>query len=286
MWLETEAALAGLSLGKMSVAVAAARPWTKGGSPSVADRSATMLLSPAARIAATRQAMIDLFAQFDHCYMISMATRTDRRQQIAKQLARYDLDFETLGIKIFDACRFDDADGFPSIGVRGCFNSHMTLMRRCADSGKPMLVLEDDICFDFARIAEFADRPAAQNWDVLYLGYLYGPKDGQPKIDRAPDLTTGGHCYAVRPEFARAIADFMETARDRPAGHPDGGKMYRDGAFNFFRGRHPEWLVMASSVPLAVQNSSRSDLTPSWRDRLFGVRHIVAALRRIRETLS
>src|SRR3546814_6212828 len=49
-------------------------------------------------------------------------------------------------LRYFDGLVFNDAAGFPGIGVRGCFNSHRTLMRRCADNGRPMLEIGRASC--------------------------------------------------------------------------------------------------------------------------------------------
>jgi len=212
-----------------------------------------------------RNALVELFAGFGNRRLISMKARVERRQRIDASLARYDLSLEKLGVEVFDGLAFDDANGFPSKGVRGCFTSHMTLMQECAASGKPMLVMEDDVDFDFDRIAAFHKMiPDLQNadWDIVYLGYLVPETRGPIRFEAYSGGTIGGHFYGVTPEFARAVSDYMLSCTTRPPGDPVGGPMYRDAAFTMFRERHPELITRLAIPPLGGQFSSRSDLTP------------------------
>jgi len=212
-----------------------------------------------------RDALVALFAGFGSRRLISMKTRAERRQRIDGSLARYGLSLEELGVEIFEGLSFDDANGFPSKGVRGCFTSHMTLMRECAASGKAMLVLEDDIDFDFSRITAFRravpDLQQAE-WDMVILGYLSPTTSGKPRLERYDGGTIGGHFYGVTPAFARAVADYMQSCTTRPPGDPEGGPMYRDGAFSMFRERQSELVTKLAIPSLGGQFSSRSDLTP------------------------
>lgn len=212
-----------------------------------------------------RNALVDLFAGFGSRRLISMKSRANRRQRIDASLARYDLSLEKLGVEIFDGLVFEEANGFPSKGVRGCFTSHMTLMQECAASGKSMLVMEDDIDFEFDRIAAFgpvASRLQNVNWGLLYLGYLEPKTGGEPRCERYDGGTIGGHFYGVTPEFAQAVGDYMQSCTTRPRGDPIGGPMYRDGAFAMFRQRRPDLSTYLAIPSLGGQFSSRSDLTP------------------------
>ena len=217
-----------------------------------------------------RDALVALFAGFGSRRLISMKARVERRQRIDGSLARYGLSLAKLGVEVFDGLSFDEANGFPSKGVRGCFTSHMTLMQECATSGQSMLVLEDDIDFEFDRIAAFHKIvPDLQKseWDMVYLGYLEPETDGPVRLEPYDGGTIGGHFYGVTPEFARAIGDYMQSCTMRPPGDPIGGPMYRDGAFTMFRRRTPELTTKLAIPSLGAQFSSRSDLTPKAYQR-------------------
>jgi len=218
-----------------------------------------------------RKALIDLFAGFGSRRLISMKIRVERRQRIDADLARYGLSLEKLGVEVFDGLVFDDANGFPSKGVRGCFTSHMILMQECAASGKSMLVLEDDIDFNFDRIAAFRKSVPdlqAVEWDVVYLGYIMPKTRGPLRLERHEGGTIGGHFYGVKPAFAKAVAEYMLSCTTRPGGHPEGGPMYRDASFTMYRERHPEWVTKLAVPALGAQSSSRSDLTPKAYQKL------------------
>lgn len=218
-----------------------------------------------------RAALVDIFAGFGSRRLISMKARVERRRRIEANLAPYGLSLEKLGVEIFDGLSFDEAAGFPSKGVRGCFTSHMTLMQQCAASGQSMLVMEDDIDFDLHRIAAFRrevpDLQAA-SWDLVYLGYVVPETSGPMRLETYRGGTIGGHFYGVTSAFARDVADYMLSCTTRPPGDPIGGPMYRDAAFTLYRERHPERITKLAMPALAGQFSSRSDLTPksyqSW----------------------
>lgn len=239
------------------------------------------------RVQTARQRMIDLFGQFEDKYIIGLKSRPDRRRRIEKDLANVGLTIDDLGIRYFDGLVFDEAAGFPGIGVRGCFNSHRTLMRRCADNGRPMIVMEDDVDFDIGAFAEWNldTLHQAENWGIIYFGYLEPePLTSSEGLVAYDGGTIGGHFYAVKPEFADAVATYMEGCLLRAPGDPDGGPMYRDAAFTMFRRRAPEYTTLLSAPPLAAQFSSRSDLAlrPKLYDRLPLVREAVGFLRALR----
>ena len=69
-----------------------------------------------------------------------------------------------------------DAGGFPSIGARGCFESHLACLRAARDAEVEVAVMaEDDVVVGaaFARHVPAIERWLRdQDWSVLYLGYL------------------------------------------------------------------------------------------------------------------
>jgi len=229
--------------------------------------------------------MLDLFGCFEDKYVIGLLSRPDRRRRIERDLDHLGLTVDDLGIRYFDGLVFDDAAGFPGIGVRGCFNSHRTLMRRCADNGRPMLVMEDDVDFHADAFADLQDPRGMldrQPWDIIYFGYLKpGPLASANALEPYAGGTIGGHFYAVQPGFAGAIADYMDACLDRPPNDPVGGPMYRDAAFTLFRERNPQFTTLLSAPPLAGQFSSRSDLAlrPRFYDKLPIVRDAVGLAR-------
>lgn len=221
------------------------------------------------RVARALQALL---AQFDDKFVISLASRLDRRARVQKEFSALGIDMGKAGVAWFDGLRFDDPAGFPNIGVRGCFSSHLALLRRCAQNGRPMLIMEDDVHFNHGAGAAWTDAVAAgDDWDLFYYGYTSPPSlPGTATVQTYDGPTIGGHFYAVTPGFAEAMAAFMEGCETRMPGHPLGGPMYRDGAFNHYRKMVGTVRTLVSVPSLAGQFSSRSDLARTHRlyDRL------------------
>ena len=114
-----------------------------------------------------------LFASFDHLYVINLPARTDRRDEMAGELRRIGTGFDDRRVTLFAAVAPEDASGFRSIGARGCFLSHLGVLRAAQAAGyRRILVLEDD-CDFVARID--ALLPAALDaYDAVRFGMFYG----------------------------------------------------------------------------------------------------------------
>lgn len=229
----------------------------------------------------------NVFELFEYKVLISLPIRTDRRRRIKKKFAELGLFFDDLRIEIFDGYRFDDANGFPNKGVRGCFTSHREVLREASKRNCKALIMEDDleiinppeILID--EIISFIDQGS---WDVLYLGYL-SPNyldRGVSIISNTIEPTIGGHFYAVTPQFAKKIVEFMDDCENRVPGHPDGGPMYRDAAFNLFFDKNSGFNRVVIVPPLGIQFSSRTDLGKSKIfDRIPGISLIASFFREI-----
>ena len=89
-----------------------------------------------------------IFPAFDAIRIVSLTSRVDRRAQIQREFARFDIAIGQGNVQFFDAIQPPDDGGFPSVGARGCFLSHLEILRQARDSGwSRFLVLEDDALF-------------------------------------------------------------------------------------------------------------------------------------------
>ena len=92
---------------------------------------------------------------------------------------------------------------------------------------------------------------------------------------------------AVRRETAAAVAPFLRAILARPYGHPEGGPMHVDGAYNWFRRAHPGLRHLAAVPPWAVQRPSRTDIHAlPWADRQPALRPLLALARRAKRALG
>jgi glycosyl transferase family 25 len=185
-------------------------------------------------------------------YVINLETRPDRRQQMDAQLRRVGWKAEFVTVK-----RPDYAGGFPSIGARGCFESHLSVLRRGV--GSNIILMEDD--FSFAR--DFRSRwPSAlsdlpPDWSIFYPA-----SSGVGLIAPSTGIVCA-HMVVFRSEVVPRIVAGLETIMARSPGHPLGGPMHVDGAYSTIREQNPDIKTYAAFPPLGYQRRSRSDISPA-----------------------
>lgn len=209
-----------------------------------------------------------LFASFDHIYVINLATRTDRRDEMAGELRRIGTGYDDRRVTLFAAVAPAEAGGFRSVGARGCFLSHLGVLRAAQGAGhRRILVLEDD-CDFVARIDALLpvalDIHDAGRFGIFYGGYRMAVPPIDAPVTRADPRDVIGLTHMMgfdRETIARAIP-YMELMLTRPAGSPDGGPMDVDGAYGWFRAAHPEIATGLAVPQLGVQRPSPTDISP------------------------
>ena len=236
------------------------------------------------------QALLDTF---DQIVVINLPDRKDRRRAIEAELARAGLAPGHPAVTLFRAIRPETPGGFPSIGVRGAFLSHLGVMERMLDQGwARMLVLEDDMAFSpgaLARLPALAAALRPRVWDVLCVHpgdrpALTPPPDAQGLIALPADLALIQlHFLGLRRAAAARMVPQLHAMLARDPGSPEGGPMHVDGALNWIRRQNPDLTALAISPALARQRPSRSDIAHArWYDRLPLVRSLSGLLRRLR----
>jgi len=231
------------------------------------------------------------FRAFDDVRIINLVDRTDRRREITEQLKK--IGGLAPNISFFHARRPDSPGEFPSVGSRGCFESHLSILR-VARSRKvqTLLILEDDLDFTRdgrARIEPLLAELGSKEWSFFYGAHVMPTKGRSGLVGIAaeePVMTTSfvGFRGAVMAE----LVDFLEAMSKRLAGSPDWGPMHVDGAYSVFRKLNPNHPTFAAFPPLGRQRSSPSDVTESGMilDRWAGTRQIASLLRRGRNWID
>jgi len=137
-------------------------------------------------------AMLDAF---DKIFIINLKSRPDRWAEICEQLEHIGLPASSPKVARFDAVRPADAGGFPSIGARGCFMSHLGVLEQASQEGlSKILILEDDLDFGeaFKRTWPSTEQQLRSGqWGIFYGCYeLGGPvaagKEIGPTLIEAP----------------------------------------------------------------------------------------------------
>ncbi len=233
---------------------------------------------------------------FDRIYVINLPERTDRLREVTAALEQIGIPFRPGKVEVFPALRPEDAASFPSAGVRGCFLSHLAVLGQAHDLElSNVLVLEDDVEFSsaFPRVwPSILTQLTSQPWSFAYLGYSFVDGATHASRDTAAvemrPLSASlrcAHAYAVsRPAIVPVIRHLEELLR-RPPGHPEGGPMDVDGAFNVFRRKHPETLTLIAEPKVAWQRASHSDLHNKWWHAVLGTRMLLRPARKIKNYL-
>jgi hypothetical protein len=216
--------------------------------------------------------------------VINLASRRDRRRDMQRQLSlvNWQADF-------YDAVRPNEPRGFPSIGARGCFLSHLSVLRQARDDKVDMLVvLEDDLSFNkdfldlWKRVEPDLHRRAALPC-VIYLGH-YMDLRGDGMVQLSPETAVRcSHFMVFTAPALPLITDGLEQILARPPGHADGGPMHVDGAYSTIRARRPGLKTFAHAPALGFQRSSRTDIGEhKFFDSIKVLRPLISSARAIK----
>ena len=211
---------------------------------------------------------------FDRIYVINLAERADRRREMAVELRRVGLSLEDPLVTVFPAVRPPDRGEFESIGARGCFMSHLGVLKDAQAKGlRSILILEDDVDWTPAALMPGARAEALRepDWSFLHGGQGEDRAAAHGVIALA-ELAPGQdfrltHFIGLRGAIIGQLVVYLEAMLARPAGSPEGGPMHVDGAYSWFRREHPGVAARVCVPSVAHQRSSRSDITVAagWR---------------------
>jgi glycosyl transferase family 25 len=234
-----------------------------------------------------------LLNYFDRLAIIHLPDREDRLRALTKELRACGIDINDPKVVIPHAPMPATANGFRSRGVYGSFLSHLEILEAAYKDGlETVWTIEDDAIFSKKfrlqqeRIASYLRE---NEWDLCFIGHS-GGIDGEG----IPESPTGlmrysgpfiwAHSYAVHRRIMPRLIEFVRSSSEREEGHPEGGKIYIDAAYFFFRQFNPDVVSIVSSPCLSVQKGSESSLNArKIHDRIFGVRSLANLARAIRD---
>jgi len=206
-----------------------------------------------------------LFDFFDKSYVINLPERKDRLNAMKQELKRMGISQLSEKVQIFSAIKPTDKGEFPSIGSRGCFLSHLGVLKEAKNQNLSyVLIMEDDLLFSNRLIKEqekVVKELEDLDWDFAYLGHileLTPTTRGIFQYYNEPLVTA--HFVAIKGKIINQLVDFLETLLSRPAEHPDGGPMYPDAAYSTFRARNPNIITLIANPCLGFQRPTTSDL--------------------------
>ena len=233
---------------------------------------------------------------FEHLYVINLVYRKDRLKEIWEQLSRLNINEDDANVTVFPASRPSDAGAFPSIGARGCFQSHLGILRDAQEKGyKSILILEDDCNFipgtlDFIRDA--AKDFDGGKWALFYGGALNRSELKTDSFSGNIDCilpeygVMGSHCVGIAGSEIAPLAEYFTAMLGRPEGDPNGGPMHVDGAYSWYRRGHPHAATFLAKPEIAYQRSSATDVgSEKWIETIFIFKPFVTMLRKIKNSM-
>jgi hypothetical protein len=226
-----------------------------------------------------------VFALFDQVRIINLVDRPDRHRDMEREIDR--LGGMAPNVSFFEARRPGDAGPFPSLGARGCFESHLAVLRSASQSGcRSLLLLEDDLDFTRGardRLGRIVPELLSQPWDIFHGAHVLPLSHRRGLVRLATDEPVATASFvAFNGHVLGPLVEFLDAMLRRPAGSPDYGPMHVDGAYTVFRLLNPERVAFAAMPSLGRQRSSPSDITPSRMllDRWSATRPLASVLRR------
>lgn len=216
-------------------------------------------------------------------FVINLEHRKDRRREMESQLRQVGWRAE-----FFKAVEPESAAEFPSKGARGCFLSHLAILKKARRQNLDrLIILEDD--FDFS--TDFPARwPAIEQFLREQNCAFFYPAPARLSADESileisPDqgLMCTHFIIFDRSAISKSI-EGLEAIMSRPAGDPLGGPMHVDAAYSVVRKQNPELKTYAHFPPLGCQRPSRTDVGDGhWLDRIYVFRPVATGLRKLKK---
>lgn len=212
-----------------------------------------------------------IFQQYEIIRIVNLAHRDDRRREMNGELRKVGLAGDAR-VQFFDACAFDDAGDFYSRGARGCYESHVAILREAAATGASVLILEDDA--DFVPGAESHVIPDGTH--IFYGGYTL-TSDPNPLVS---DIV-GSHMMGFSAEIVPRILHYFDTL-SYEGKHPP-----VDAAYIWYRRAFPDVATHFAVPPIAHQRPSRTDIGEArFFDKLPILREIAGGARKLKRAIS
>jgi glycosyl transferase, family 25 len=215
-------------------------------------------------------------------YVINLPHRADRRIETERQLARVGWSAE-----FFPAIQPSETAGFPSIGARGCFLSHLAVLQMAMQAGTDRLViLEDDVNFSAGFAGQWQSATAALDalpWSIFYPGHVLSAMT--PGLSRLSPATAvqGTHFMLMHGQAIPKLVAGLQAMLARSPGHPAGGPMHVDGAYSTLRRQDHSLVTYAYFPSLGYQRPSRTDIGEHrWFDRIPALEPAVNFARKLK----
>ncbi len=198
---------------------------------------------------------------FDRVVVLSLPRRSDRRERLIRHLSALGLHRGVEWVAAIDgSAQPPPSDWKGSVGSWGCWQSHLSVLRRALSDGvKEILILEDDaiIASNIVQRLELLMAALPRDWGQFYLG---GQHLADPGPTHSPLLWRGTnvnrtHAWAARGGALEAIVDHL-SRRDGTLGE---NQYHVDHHFGSAHGS-ALWPAFTPAWWLAGQRADASDV--------------------------
>ena len=183
---------------------------------------------------------ISLSDYFQQIYIINLPARKDRRDEMQEQLSIIGLSLNHPKVTLFEAVRPSEAGEFDSIGIRGCYMSHLSVLID-AKSKKlsRILIIEDDLNFsnNFSKeIDKALSELTCHNWSLFYGSYVIkepiSVDTNKLTHEILPtDVLMTSPFMGFQGTIINDMIDYLELLLTRKNGDLRGSPMHVDGAY-------------------------------------------------------
>jgi GR25 family glycosyltransferase involved in LPS biosynthesis len=191
--------------------------------------------------------------------------------------------------EFFPAIKPDDAANFPSVGARGCFLSHLELLKLAMSRQlSSITILEDDLNFSENFSEQWKSVVAAlaqQEWAIFYAGHVLTEQAGGVLALAPSTPVQCTHFMLINGWALPPLVEGLERILSRESGHPDGGPMHVDGAYSTLRFQNNRLRTLAFFPTMGYQRSSRSDIYEQWFDEIRILRPLMSVARKIKRRI-
>lgn len=201
---------------------------------------------------------------FDNVYVINLATRKDRLEEISRELKTVGIEYE-----IFTAINGVPKDvKLPDYilkvpGIAGCMFSHIRIIEDAKRRNfNKILILEDDAEFakNFIQMFDAFYQNLPNDWQMVYLGGSSHPVLSE-NINEYVIKTKGAyttHAYGIKSDVYDTVINNIDTKTGVKYAHPIDA-FY---ALNI----HPIFTTYLSNPNLVYQRAGYSDIRNGFRD--------------------
>ena len=227
---------------------------------------------------------MNIFGLFERVDIINLPERVDRLQSIKDELRWVGVSSVEGRFRVFPAIRPVEPAGFPHIGWRGCFLSHLEILRSARDANlSRILILEDDALFPRSFVDSQEDLVRSipnLEWDFIYFGHLIQSSERNTDcLVRFDGQLLTSHCYAVNGRILVRLVDFLESYAERIAVRKPEIDHGIDGILSLFREQNPDVVTLITPRAIVWQSDSKSDI-----DHGSGMSTMVALKEALRAT--